>query len=173
MRVTMNLRQLRSLESDKAGPSSKALEFPGRSSRCAKCHCASFLVLIQVNGLAALTGNNIFPRKSGFRWMGLLWAGACWPDFVQILSRSSDPCTDPLFPSSIAIASSVNVLSPHCAIKILHPLECRKSGKLIMQVEKGFNEICRTQVRKHCQTLLQVDYALNRCIIRMGALQAL
>ena len=77
MRVTMNLRQLRSLESDKAGPSSKALGFPGRSSRCAKCHCASSLVLIQVNGLAALAVNNIFPRKSGFRSMGLLWAGAC------------------------------------------------------------------------------------------------
>ena len=120
MRVAMNLRQLRSLESDKAGPSSKALEFPSRSSRCAKCHCASSPVLIQVNGLAALTGNNIFPRKSGFRWMGLLWAGACWPDFVQILSRSSDPSTDPLFPASIAIAPSVDVLSKHCTIKILH-----------------------------------------------------
>ena len=40
-----------------------------------------------------------------------------------------------------------------------------------MQVENGFNEICRTQVRKHCQTPLQVNYALNRCKIRMGALQ--
>ena len=47
-----------------------------------------------------------------------------------------------------------------------------------MQVENGFNEICRTQVRKHYQTLLagglcimQVDYALNRCKIRVRALQ--
>ena len=40
-----------------------------------------------------------------------------------------------------------------------------------MQVDNGFNEICRTQVRKHCQTLLQLDYALNRCKVRMGALQ--
>ena len=31
-----------------------------------------------------------------------------------------------------------------------------------MQVENGFNEICRTQVRKHCQTLLQLDLALCR-----------
>ena len=40
-----------------------------------------------------------------------------------------------------------------------------------MQVENGFSEICRTQVRKHCHTLLQVDYALNRCKIRVEACQ--
>ena len=158
MRVAMNLRQLRSLESGKAGPSSKAPEFPGRSSRCAKCHCASFPGSNPGKRSRRTNGQQYFPEKN---WVPLNGAVVGWclltrfcPNTLQIF-RS---CTDPLFPASIAIASSVDVLSQHHQNTTQ---EYRNSGKVV-QIENGFSKICRTQVRKQCQTPLQVDYALCR-----------
>ena len=105
-------------------------------------------------------GQQYFPEK---KWVPLNGAVVGWclltrfcPNTLQIfraLHWSSFP------------RQHCNCTVGWCTFSALHhqntTQEYRNSWKVV-QIENGFSKICRTQVRKQCQTPLQVDYALCR-----------